>query len=160
MTSDDTQIIEAYETLNLEPSEIASQLGWSEDAVRLVLATKSRRYYETMNNIQKTPGPAPQSDSQIAPQGDSKTFHEQVYEQAVEVAGSLLHADDENIRARMAKFIINENKGRHDKKQLNIGQLNISIINERMQAVREAKALSKPKAASPIEVPFRELVAA
>ena len=82
---------------------------------------------------------------------ERKVFGELVANRAASVMEQLLYAEDEGVRYRAAKFVIDEHRGRNDaavanmKAMQNVGigilQLNAAVQKARMMRVRREQAL-------------------
>lgn len=129
MDTSSEQIIALYEQ-GMNPELIAEQLNYEVEAVKLAI-------------VSKAPEKARAEDT---------LFEDDRFKHAVAVMGSLLDVEDPNLQYRASKFIINENKGRHDigkdLKALNI--VNFNIINERLARAREITERAKQQV---IDVP-------
>lgn len=138
MTSANQQIIAAYEDAGLEPDIIAEQFGWEIEAVKAILMSGSKKFYDLVTGQNQTPNPAlPAGDTQ---QKEKPLFDDYEVRRAKEaIAGLVTSSEDDHIRLMASKFVINEAKGRHDVKSLGGVQINISVINDRMKAAKEAQ---------------------
>lgn len=138
MTSANQQIIAAYEDAGLEPDIIAEQFGWEIEAVKAILMSGSKKFYDLVTGSNQTPNPAlPAGDT---PDKEKPLFDDYEVRRAKEaIAGLVTSSEDDHIRLMASKFVINEAKGRHDVKSLAHTNINISIINDRMKAAKEAQ---------------------
>lgn len=127
MTAANQQILEAYETLGLEPEQIAEQFDYEVAAVKSVLAQFSRKF---------------RGDVEIE---DNKNFSETELEAANRVIVDLMMtSEDERLRARLACYVRDDKKGRLDAvKQMAGLNVNVVMINDQMRKAQAAIARSK-----------------
>lgn len=134
MIASSEQIVTLYEDLGVKPPEIAEALECELGAVELVLAQSSAKY-RASKAIAQT---GSNSNKAI---GQTRLFDD---EQAAEAARVLLqqmqYSEDEHIRQKAARFVIDEVKGRNDVKNIRHLTLNVNSINDQMRRAREAKA--------------------
>jgi hypothetical protein len=127
MLNIDTSIITLYEKENVPIEDIAEGLGLTSDQVKLSLAQYSSKFRK------------------LAKQDDT-LFDDSVLALArnkmVELA---TQSSNEGIAYRACKFIINENKGRHDVDKVKGAQINILSINEQMREAVDTINRSKAK---------------
>jgi hypothetical protein len=120
MTASNTQIVNAYENLGMAPNEIASSLEFDENAVKMVLASESALYRRNVSE-------------------KKETFSPEDAEEAALTMRSLMYSSEQDaVRYRCAKYILDERAGRHDVQGLAGTNININLINERLQQARAA----------------------
>jgi hypothetical protein len=125
------QIKELYEKQNMAPEQIAEALGLEVDSVKFTLASASGKYRRAID-------------------GD-KTFEQTVMAEAVSVIGELLYdTDNPNIRLKAAKFVINENKGRHDVDAVKNLNINVNVFNMQLKQAREQLKRAKEANGAPV----------
>ena len=145
MNTTNDQVVKLYEEFSMGPEEISEALGGlSEEGVRIILAARSRKF-----------------------RGEAKAKGEfaDVVEEAKSVMASLMHYTEQpGVMYKAAKFIINENKGRHDVKskggELRNLNVNVRVISEHIEKAKAAKEAARNKI---IDVPsegVKELIAA
>lgn len=139
MTTADKEIQTRYEELGMAIAEIAMDLGYDEDAVRLSLTQNSASYRNTLR---------------VGDEREVQIFNQLIEGRAARVMEQLLDSDDDQVRYRAAKFVIDERKGRNDaavkglKAAQNLG-LGVLQLNE---ALRKARASRLLAASGSIEV--------
>jgi len=136
MNASDREIVTRYDDLGLTPEDIAADLSLETDAVRMVLSQYSANYKSSLRESGNT---------------ERKVFNELVANRAASVMEQLLYAEDESVRYRAAKFVIDEHRGRNDaavanmKAMQNVGigilQLNTAVQKARMMRLRREQAL-------------------
>lgn len=121
------QIVKLYEDSNLAIEELASVFSIEPEAVKLALVNGSTKYRAELKK-------------------DPSLFTEADLDSAVMTMNQLLTAEQEGVRYRAAKFIINEKKGRHDIKNVKNLNLNVNIFNDqmRMEKMKRAMAIVEP----------------
>ncbi len=164
MTSQDQQIVVAYEINDMPVEEIAETLGYELEAVKISLLQFSKIYYnkakvERANEFARQTGKstvvAEQSGTQTPDQqnfvsnmnedGTAKQaplFDEQDVTQAKMVISSLMYGEVEAVKFRAARFIIDEAKGRNDLKLIRDVGVPIALINDRIRNARIARERS------------------
>jgi predicted nucleic acid-binding protein len=153
MTAFDKEVVARYEDLAMRIEEIAADLTVEPEAVRVSLAQNSAQY---------------RNELRMGESGERQLFEDFAEKQAVRVMQDLLAADDEAVRLRAAKFIIDERKGRNDaavrglKAMQNVGisvqQFNEALLRARRQRTLEAAKVIDVQASVP--QPEQELVLA
>lgn len=112
------QVIQLYED-GVPIEDLAKEFFVEPEAIKVVLASGSVKYREGIK--------------------DKKIFTEDTVEHAKMVMGDLLHAENESVKYRASKFIINESEGRNTvNKTLGQVNLNLTLINQHFQKAREA----------------------
>lgn len=141
--SNNIQIAQLYDgDPQITVQHIAEQLGYEEGAVKMVLAACSKRYRKEIR----------QADDM------DTVIDDDMYEAAkMTLYQLMIGAENEKVRADIAKFAINEKKGRHDKKEpiginVNINNFN-DIFAKAHDAIKAAKAkvIEKPEEALQLE---------
>lgn len=134
MTAGTEGIVTMYEDLGMPLEAIAEDQGLDITAVKLALIQGSQKYRNSLN-------------TSIARNNHSnETFLPDDVEIAKQTLASLMSADNEGVRYRAAKFILNESKGRNDTIR-GISQVNVNVfaINEQLKRARAAKKNGKEK---------------
>lgn len=133
MNASDVEVKTRYEDLQMSIAEIAIDLGLAEDAVRMSLAQTSSAYRTEVRS-----GNGRESD----------VFDAMMERRAARVIGELLDCDDQAVRFRAAKFVVDERKGRNDaavRGLRDIQQIGVSVleINAAIKRAKESR-LVKP----------------
>jgi len=137
MTAGNLQIVHLFENLQLSPEEIASNLELELGAVLLSLSAESSKYRREMAVEQKSKG-------EIVKEEDVQLFNTaDVSDAAAVIANLMRDSEDEHVRMRAAKFVVNEGKGRNDTKAVKNLNVSVNYINEQMQRARAAKDRAK-----------------
>ena len=121
------QIIRLYEDDNISVEELAEAFPeLNIEAIKIALANGSSKYRKAVVK-------------------DSQMFGEDTFEAAKTVMASLIYAEEPTIKYRAAKFILNENKGRHDLKDMKSNNLfgNVNLINIHLEKARKRIAESE-----------------
>ena len=143
MNTIDTQIKQAYEVLEMTPSQISEDQSLDEAAVKAKLMQVSAKYRKACGMEAEDVDELNFNDEQL------KEVNKIIYELA-------LSAEDEHLRAKMATYIRDDKKGRKEVvKQVANHTFNILTFNEmiqqaRVQAGAIRKQIEQPK--EPIEV--------
>lgn len=145
LTGINQQIVTAYETLGLTISQIQEafqELALDSLAIKATLMQFSEKY---------------RNDNKKVVNND---FNDDELIEANQVMVSLMRgADDEHLRARMARYIRDDKKGRLDVHGIRDINVNVMMFNERLLKAREAKMLSKGAPNPPLSPPpFQEKV--
>jgi len=119
------QIKELYDKSDMQPDQIAEALSVDEHSVKMVLMGSSSKF---RNEVKKNPS----------------LFTQDEFDMAKQRITSLVFAENENVAFRAAKFVINENKGRHDLQHVKNLNVNVTLLND--QLVNMKKAIEKGKA--------------
>lgn len=129
MTNGNAQIVEAYETLQLSPGEIAEQFDYEESAVIAVLAQYSSVYRKAVG-----------SQKEI---GFNDEQEQAVCDVISNIARGYTDADIPT-QLRAAMFLRNDRRGRLDTmKQMN--SLNINMVNFNVDLKKALAAIQKSK---------------
>lgn len=128
LTGLNSQIVTAFDELEMNVDEIASEFGCEPLSVKACLMSFSSKYRSSLRK-----------------QDVTKDFKDEELEEANAVIVSLMRtSDDEHLRGRMARYIRDDKKGRLDAlngiKSMNV---NIALFNERLLQAKEAKQKSK-----------------
>lgn len=102
MTAADKEIITRYEDLSMSVEEIAGDLELESDAVRLSLTQHSATY----RGMVRSGGACGSAEPSV--------FNELIANRAARVMEQLLDSDEDQVRFRAARFVIDEHKGRND----------------------------------------------
>lgn len=129
MTAADKEIITRYEDLSMSVDEIAGDLELESDAVRLSLTQHSATYRSMIRHGSAENG------------GESRVFNDLIATRAAKVMEQLLDSDEDQVRFRAARFVIDEHKGRNDAAIRGLKaaqQLGVSVlqINEAIKKAR------------------------
>lgn len=141
MLASTEQIVNMFENLGLDISQISDALDLEKGAVEFALVSNSSKYRQSLavKETGKTDGVSISR---------TNLFNNDEVNEAARVFIAQLMSEDEHIRQKAAKFIINESKGRHDTvknlKQVNT-QFNVTIVNDQLKRAREAKEAAKSK---------------
>jgi len=138
MTNGNAQIVEAYETLQLSPGEIAEQFDYEESAVIAVLAQYSSTYRKAVGTAKET--------------GFTDEQEQAICDVISNIARGYTDADIPT-QLRAAIYVRNDKRGRLDTiKQMN--SLNINMVNFNVDLKKALNAIqkSKEKAAQVTEV--------
>lgn len=133
-----TQIVKAYEELNLSLDIIAEEFSCSELEVKTILMSYSRQYRKDMN-IDGSEGKKlnfSEDDLSLVTEGMMQLFHS---------------TDDEQLKFRILKYVRDDAKGRKDMDK-NLGKLILNAVefNNALQLVASSRertiaAANKPK---------------
>lgn len=128
MSSDNIQIVHAYENLGLSPEEIARELDLEVPAVKAVLRSHSGSYRLQLKDHREL-------------------FTAEDEELAAGVLRELMvESEEDSIRLKSAQYILDVKSGRLSSPAINNNtQVNITVINERMKNAREALRLARAK---------------
>lgn len=118
------QIKELYENGDMEPIQIAEVLQLDENSVKMVLLGSSTKFRK-------------------AAKENKGLFTDDDFTQAKQKMAGLLYSEHDNVSFRAAKFILNENMGRHDIRNVQNLNINVNILNE--QILNAKKAIEKGK---------------
>lgn len=137
MTGQETAIVTLFEEAGLEPAEIAEQLSLETESVKFCLSVHSKLF---RSQAFKPNGNNQNKGSSL----DTSVFSEEEFKNAAQTLSSLVYSDDDHVRFRASKFVLDESKGRHATKS-NIGKVNINIavFNDQLKRAREAKEKAK-----------------
>jgi len=135
-TIDNMQLISMYESLCMSPEEIATDLGYPLEGVKLVLLGGSDKYREWLkenNNRESAP------DSSLLPREEKESlFTTDDCKMAARTISELARgAELESVKLRASEFIINEHKGRNDVAVLGAQNFSITLINQAMINARK-----------------------
>lgn len=137
MTAANEQIVAAFEDSGMSPEDIATSLGFDILAVKAVLLQNCPSYRKS------------------AKKDDALQFTEN---EAEEMKGIILNIaryeeDDQNLKFKAAKFILEDKKGRLDiGKQMNTLNINVLDFNEQMKRALEAERRTLSVAGSDAKV--------
>lgn len=131
MTAANISIIEAYETLGMTPEQIAETQGYDIVAIKTVLMQFSRVFRESTEEASKDS----LSKEEASCEHLTKDEIEEAYRTFVD---TMRYAeDDKHLKFKAACRIVDEGKGRLDKKKelqntrINVVQFNLQLINSR-----------------------------
>lgn len=135
MTVTNTQIVTLYEKSGLSITELAETFNMEEETIKLALVGGSAVYREQLKS-------------------DPSLFNDHDLQSAVITMSSLLTAEQENVKFRAAKFIINEKLGRHNSlKNVQKLNINVNLIADQMKRAKEAASQTVNK---PIDIEGKE----
>jgi hypothetical protein len=135
MTAQIAYIVKEYDELNLSIEDIVEEHSELEvESVKAVLATYSAKYRQAVKDEEGIPNGA-----------DKLGFSDEEAEAAkMAIAGLLQTTDDDYLRFRVAKRIIDEKKGRLDvDKDLKGLQLNVIEFNGMLRRLKEGMNRTK-----------------
>ncbi len=118
------QIKQLYETGEMEPLQIADVLSLDEHSVKMVLISSSPKFRKQAKK-------------------NKSLFTDSDMDMAKQKMVGLIYSEHDNVSFRAAKFIINENSGRHDIKNVQNLNVNINLLND--QLVNAKKAIENGK---------------
>src|SRR2546430_16252446 len=121
-----TQIVELYERGDMSIEDIAKEFSLEVEAVKMTLISGSTKYRRALKE-------------------EKELFTKSDLEAASQIMSSLLYAENEAVRYRASRFIINEKCGRNDVKELQNVNLNVNLINMQLSKAREAIERGKCK---------------
>lgn len=121
-------------------ADIAMDLEVAEDAVRLSLVQNSAQYRAEVRKDEA---------------GEKDVFNDLIMTRAARVMEQLLDSEDDQVRYRASKFVIDEHRGRNDAavKGLKAAQqLGVSVmqINEAIQKARRMRLRERTTQAIPV----------
>ncbi len=120
------QIKELYENGDMDPIQIAEVLSLNEQDVKMVLISSSSKFR----------GKAKKNKS---------LFSEDDFAFAKNKMVGLIYSDHDNVAFRAAKFVINENSGRHDVQHLQTMNINVNLLNDQLLNMKKAIQNGKDK---------------
>jgi hypothetical protein len=124
----DTQLVEMFEELGLEPEQIAQQTGFEVTSVKACLTQNSTKYRE-MVRTEKIEG-----------------FSDTDEEKALQVMRNLLNSDDEHIQLKAAKYVRDDKRGRLDvMKEIQKSGVSVIVFNTTLQKAKQARERAKSK---------------
>lgn len=140
------QIVAAYEggmTIQQIAEDLCASEQFDETTIKTVLASFSSVYRNSID------------DKAITNENKAPDLTDTEFDDIKRVAKELaLFAEDDNVRARMIKFLWDEKKGRNDAKLANAkrGVKNLSIVNVRLFNEHLKQARQANRQEQPIEV--------
>lgn len=118
------QIVTLYDESGISVEDLSSEFHMPIDVIRIALASGSSKY---RNEIKS-----------------GKIFADDVVENAKMVMGQLLMSENDSVRYRAGKFIINESEGRHSvATQMGGMTFNLNLINEQFSKAKRAIEIAK-----------------
>lgn len=121
----DEQIVRLYEDEGVDIETLSKTFNIDEESIRLSLLNKSIKFRKNKD----------------------ETFDDEIYNNAKLVMSQLLFAENESVKYRTSKFIINEKLGRNENKHIGKDFKNITInvlqINEQLKKAKDAKKRAK-----------------
>lgn len=124
------QIIQAFEELQLTPSQIAEQFQFEEVAIKSILMSGSRVYRKQM-------------DLQI----DYNLTDKEAFEAKETIVRLMRHSDDEHLQFKVARYILDDKKGRLDiGKNLGNLKMDVTVFNQYLIDARDALKQSRSPA--------------
>ena len=146
MTFDSAQqLVSCYETLGMSPEQIADSLELDLTAVKAGLLQFSSRYREEAKENKDLDF----SDSELAIA--NKTLID-----------LMQYSEDDNLRARVARYVRDDKKGRHDvavvnAKQLGAGlNINVTLLQQHLTKVEQHLQLASSSVSGSKLIPARE----
>jgi hypothetical protein len=130
MTAGEQQIVTCFETLNLDPAQIADSLGLDETAVKSVLVCRSNKYRMSLKYDQDMGGVKVDEDI-------SDDEFQQIRQAALGIA---LNPDPEFIptKAKMIRFLWNEKKGRNNVQKTQQMSVSVYLLNDQIRKAKDA----------------------
>lgn len=158
-----TQIVSMYETMCMSVAEIAEDQNCCEAAVKIVLAQNSKKYRvecgfisDSIDDI-NNPNPAQNPTSNDNADGFNRedvTLANNIFREIAR------ESDNDVLRLRAAEYIRDDYKGRKDIKGIVNGpQVNILVLNQRMEQARKRMAEMEGRGSKVIDVPQEQKVA-
>lgn len=130
-----TTIKTAYEELELTPEEIAEDQGLELGAVKACLKQNSPKFNRGVKS------------------GTEEDISDEEYKQILGAYKQLaLYSENDFVRERSLRQLINEKKGRLDKKEITSLKVNVILVNQMIQQTRAAKQAALNPAQEPINV--------
>jgi len=133
------QIITAYEDCGMSPEDIAADLGYEVEAVKMILLQHSSVFSDKALTRANESRELVVKDEEVFGTADIKIAKATIKELC-------LHSEVDTVRFRAAEFMINEAKGRNDLRALKESNFNIVMISETMTKAREAMSRAKQRA--------------
>ena len=124
MNARTTRLLSLFENLGLSLDQIAAEESIPEAEVKAVLYQHSRQYRDSVDKEK--------SREDIS----DEEFQALLYTYK-EIA---MHAEDDSVREKALRFLINEKKGRNDADKHRPITVNVAMINDRLEAARSAIA--------------------
>jgi hypothetical protein len=121
-------IITSYEVCKLSPEEIAEQEGLELESVKAVLLQSSTLYKEHLQNCKGQ---------------DKEDISDNEYEVLLDAYKSLaLNTEQENVKEKALRFLINEKKGRNSASDL-VKNVKVSVLhfNQQLKQARKHKEI-------------------
>ena len=129
------QIVTAYEECGMSPEEIAVDMGFEVEAVKMILLSHSQAFSDkalTKANEAMHAETVEAADSQpLFGDNEMRIAKATIKELCVS-------SEIDAVRFKAAEFIINEAKGRNDLKALKDTKFNVVMISETMSRARQA----------------------
>lgn len=127
------QIVNLFEEEHLTINEIAQVLDVEPEAIKFCLATHSSKFQKSLSL------------------NSQKIFSNSDFESATRVMSGLMFSEHDTVRLKAAKFVLNENLGRHDLKNLKSVNINVNLINDQVRKAKEAIRAGREKV---IDIPM------
>lgn len=118
------QIVSLYEGSGLSLKELSEVFSMEEETIKLALVQGSSKYREELKK-------------------DPTLFNDGDLQSAVMTMTQLLTAEEEGVKFRAAKFIINEKMGRHNIKNVQQLNINVNLFNDKMKKAKLAADRAK-----------------
>lgn len=133
------QVVTAYEECGMSAEEIAEDLGFEIEAVKMILLQHSQQFSDKALSKNPLTKELEVRDEQLFSQRDVKVACGTIKELCAS-------SEVDSVRFKAAEFIINEAKGRNDLKALKENKFNIVMISETMRQARQGIAEAKARA--------------
>jgi hypothetical protein len=130
MTAANQEIITCYETLGLSPDAIAAEYGYELESIKAVLLSFSKLYREREKLVKA-------EANQV-----KEDISEGEYEEILSAYKTLaLTSDNDHVRERALRNLIDEKKGRNNPRNLvkNDRTINVIVFNQNLIKARQAK---------------------
>jgi len=138
------QAIALFEGFNLGPEVIAEQLNLDEVTVKTILLQYSK-VYRKQNRT-----PADDEETEEQKKEKNIKFSSSELEYAHRAMVDLIDSEDEHIKFKASRFVIDEKRGRHDVDARRASELalqgatvNVLVIDNTMRKAREALKLAR-----------------
>lgn len=131
ITNSIQQIVSAYEKCNLSIEDICENFEMEKTDVMAMLSLHSYQYRK----------------SQEGDNGDSKDVSAEETKEMFEIIKRIARNQEHDLPSvayKAAQFLINERKGRNDIPGMQTGNVNVVVVNQRLQGMKRAReAVSK-----------------
>lgn len=121
------QIVAAYETCNLTVEQIAENFEMNETAVKATLISGSPKYRRAMREAEA---------------GESLDVSSEETKAMLDIIKGIAHEQRTSmpgVALRAAQFVFNEGKGRNNLQGLNTTNLNVIVVNQKLQGMKAAR---------------------
>lgn len=133
------QIVTAYEQCGMSAEDIAADLGFEVEAVKMILLQHSQQFSDKALSKNPITKELEVRDAELFSEKDMRLACGTIKELCVS-------SEVDSIRLKAAVFIIDERQGRNDLKALKENKFNIVMISETMAKARAGIAEAKARA--------------